>query len=120
MYVCETRVGKCQSFMDFKRKCVDSIENFESTHKRLKRLPKSPPSSLRHSVAEQIESSVEKLRKLKLGGTKKSRQKLSFESCSDTQESTQDPINTSAPDHINYCSSQLILKKTMQILRPTF
>lgn len=108
MYVCETCVGKCQSFMDFRRKCVDSIENFESTHKRLKRLPKTPPSSLRHSVAEQIESSVEKLKKLELGGTKKSRQKLSFESCSDTQESTQDPINTSAPDHINYCKFQPI------------
>lgn len=39
---------------------------------------------------------------------KKSRQKLSFESCSDTQESTQDPINTSTPDHINYCKFQPI------------
>lgn len=111
MYVCETCVGKCQGFMDFKRICVDSIESFENAHKRLKRLPKTPPSSLRHSVAEQIENSIEKLKKLELGGTKKSRQKLSFDSCGDTQESTVDPNITSAPDHISYCKFQPVQNK---------
>lgn len=54
--------SKCQGFMDLKRTRVDSSEIYENAHKRLKRLPKTPRSSLKHSVAEQIESSVEKLK----------------------------------------------------------
>lgn len=54
--------SKCQGFMDLKRTRVESSEIYENAHKQLKRLPKTPHSSLKHSVAEQIESSFEKLK----------------------------------------------------------
>lgn len=119
MYVCETCVGKCQSFMDFKRRCVDSIENFESTHKRLKRLPKTPPSSLRQSVVEQIESSVVRVR---FRWNKKNQDKNSHLSRAVTPKNQlkTPSIHLHPTILITASSSQLILKETMQILRPIF
>lgn len=118
MYVCETCASKCQMSVNFKEACVDNIRDFEKLHKRQKRLSKTPPSSLKQSVAEQIQSSVEKMKQLNLngGGAKRSRQKLFVEPANDTTISTLEPsfsktasilnhdLSTpTALDHISYC-----------------
>lgn len=82
MCVCESCVLKCQHRIEFKNMCSDNISQFlYNMHTRQKRMPKTPPSTLKSTVVEQIEHSVEKLKNISLEeGRKpnKSKQKLSF------------------------------------------
>lgn len=108
MYVCETCINKCQVSMDFKRTCVDNIQQFENLHRRHKRLSKTPPSSLKvkDTVADQLQRSVEKLKRLDLNGGR-SRQKLLFESSIDTHTSAKSSV-TSTLDRTLPCTGSTL------------
>uniref|UniRef100_A0A8W8I4B1 DUF6589 domain-containing protein n=1 Tax=Magallana gigas TaxID=29159 RepID=A0A8W8I4B1_MAGGI len=72
-------------------------------------MPKTPPSTLKSTVAEQIEHSVEKLKHISLEEErkpKKSKQKLSF----NTSEAATDTQVIDTPDH-GYCRPKLVQSK---------
>lgn len=82
MCVCESCILKCQHGIEFKKMCSDNICQFHhNVQTRQKRMPKTPPSTIKSTVAGQIEHSVEKLKNISLEERrkpKKSKQKLSF------------------------------------------
>uniref|UniRef100_A0A8W8NTK5 DUF6589 domain-containing protein n=1 Tax=Magallana gigas TaxID=29159 RepID=A0A8W8NTK5_MAGGI len=90
--------------------CSDNICQFHyNVQRRQKRMPKTPPSTLKSTVAEQIEHSVEKLKHISLEEErkpKKSKQKLSF----NTSEAATDTQVIDTPDH-GYCRPKLVQSK---------
>eukprot|EP00105_Crassostrea_gigas_P014964 XP_011431816.1 PREDICTED: uncharacterized protein LOC105331370 isoform X2 [Crassostrea gigas] len=110
MCVCESCVLKCQNAIEFKKMCSDNICQFHyNVQRRQKRMPKTPPSTLKSTVAEQIEHSVEKLKHISLEEErkpKKSKQKLSF----NTSEAATDTQVIDTPDH-GYCRPKLVQSK---------
>ncbi|XP_071147202.1 uncharacterized protein [Mytilus edulis] len=87
MFICEKCANACKHFNNFRGRAKQNLDNFISNHttSRTKRMPKTPPSAMKISTADQIENSVEKLRNLNLDEkekgarvTKKSRQQLNF------------------------------------------
>ncbi|CAC5425838.1 unnamed protein product [Mytilus coruscus] len=87
MFICEKCANACKHFNNFRGRAKQNLDYFISNHttSRTKRMPKTPPSSMKISTADQIENSVEKLRNLNLDEkekgarvVKKSRQQLNF------------------------------------------
>ena len=64
MYVCEKCCNTCKMYSKFKADCVENLNTFyDSSHVRIKRMAKTPPSALKSSsaVVESVCSSVEKI-----------------------------------------------------------
>ncbi|CAG2222367.1 unnamed protein product [Mytilus edulis] len=68
MFICEKCANACKHFNNFRGRAKQNLDNFISNHttSRTKRMPKTPPSAMKISTADQIENSVEKLRNLNL------------------------------------------------------